>query len=47
MPVFTAAIGKAPKRRRICSATIFGSIAWMALTFPGTSATTQVMAVTP
>lgn len=45
-PVLTAAMGKDWKRRRICSATISGGMGWMALTLPGTSATTQVMAVT-
>jgi hypothetical protein len=35
MPVFTAAMGKASKRRRICSATMGGSMGWMALTLPG------------
>ena len=35
IPVFNAPIGNASNDRRICSATIRGSIAWMALTFRG------------
>ena len=40
-------MGNALKSRRICSATIAPGMGCTALTFPGTSATTQVMAVTP
>ena len=47
IPVLIAATGKASKSSLTCSTTREGSMPWIALTFPGTSATTQVTAVSP
>jgi hypothetical protein len=42
-----AAIGKFFSKSSICSRTISGSAGWIRETFPGVSATMQVMAVSP
>ena len=47
IPVFIAATGKASSESSICRRTISGLTAWIAATWPGTSATTQVTAVRP
>ena len=45
MPVFTPCTGKDCMQRRTCAATKPGSMGTMPSTFPGTSFTTQVTAV--
>jgi hypothetical protein len=46
-PVLIAATGKFFSESSICSRTISESAGWMRETFPGVSATMQVMAVSP